>query len=81
MVVQNGGAAPSLATGDTVIKGPSPLNVLKDAYNHSCCRARSYEYNHLMTDSPGATPRPGAAAVLAEAAARVRPSYMIQPLV
>ena len=25
-----------LAVGDTVIKRPSPLNVLKDAYDHSC---------------------------------------------
>jgi hypothetical protein len=26
-----------LAQGDTVIKRPSPLNVLKYIYEHSCC--------------------------------------------
>ena len=30
-------------------------NALKDAYGHSCCLARSYEYSHLMTDPPRAT--------------------------
>ena len=27
---------PRLAEGDTIIKCPSPLNVLKDTYDHSC---------------------------------------------
>jgi hypothetical protein len=44
--------------GGSVIKCPSSLNVLKDAYNHSCYRARSYEYNHVVTDSPRANPAP-----------------------
>jgi hypothetical protein len=42
------------APGESVIKCISPLNVVKYAYDHSCCLARSYEYNHLMTDLPGA---------------------------
>jgi hypothetical protein len=46
----------TLARGESVIKYKSPLNVLKDAYDYSCCLARSYEYNHLMTDPPGARP-------------------------
>jgi hypothetical protein len=44
-----------LARGESVMKHKSPLNVLKDTYDYSCCLARSYEYNHLMTDSPGAS--------------------------
>ena len=44
----------ALATGGTVIKFPSPLNVLKDTYDHICYWARSDEYQHLMTDSPAA---------------------------
>jgi hypothetical protein len=42
------------AAGGSVIKRPSPLNVLTDAYDHSCYRARSDEYWHLMTDPPAA---------------------------
>jgi hypothetical protein len=45
---------PRYSLGESVIKYRSPLNVLKDTYDYSCCLARSYEYNHLMTDSPGA---------------------------
>jgi hypothetical protein len=41
-----------LATGDTVIKGPSPLNVSKYTYNRSYYLARSDEHQHLTTDSP-----------------------------
>jgi hypothetical protein len=44
----------SLAAGESVIKCPSPLNVLKDTYDHSCYGARSDEYQHLMIDSPTA---------------------------
>ena len=33
-------AAPRLATGESFIKGPSPLSVLKDAYDHNCFLAR-----------------------------------------
>jgi hypothetical protein len=44
-----------VAEGEYVIKYKSPLNVLKDTYDHSWCLARSYEYNHLMTDSPWAS--------------------------
>ena len=51
-------ALPALAEGESAIKGPSPLNVLKDAYEHSCYRARSDEYQHLMTDSPMASQLP-----------------------
>jgi hypothetical protein len=47
-----------LAQGESVIKCPYPLNVLKDAYDQSCCLARSYEYDHLMTGSPGASTTP-----------------------
>jgi hypothetical protein len=47
----------AVAAGESVIKYKSPLNVLKDTYDHSCCLARSYEYNHLMTDSPWAHSR------------------------
>jgi hypothetical protein len=47
-----------LATGGAVIKCPSPLNVLKDIYDHSCYWARSDEYQHLMTDLPWATKTP-----------------------
>jgi hypothetical protein len=50
VVMRNG-----LARGESVIKYKSPLNVLKDTYDYSCCLARSYEYNHLRTDSPGAS--------------------------
>ena len=49
-----GNASADIAEGESVIKYKSPLNVLKDTYDYSCCLARSYEYNHLMTDSPGA---------------------------
>jgi hypothetical protein len=42
-----------LAEGESVIKYKSSLNVLKDTYDHSCCLARSDEYNHLLADSPG----------------------------
>jgi hypothetical protein len=44
-----------LARGKSVIKRPSPLNVLKDTYGHSCYLARSVadEYQHFMTDSSG----------------------------
>ena len=31
---------------------PISLNVLKEIYDHSCYRARSDEYQHLMTDLP-----------------------------
>jgi hypothetical protein len=48
------------APGEYAIKCPSPLNVLKDTYDHSWYCARSDEYQHLMTDSPGAR-RPGGA--------------------
>ena len=44
-----------LAAGESGIKCPSPLNVLKDTHNHSCHSARSDENQHLMTDSPTAT--------------------------
>ena len=50
-----------VATGESVIKCPFPLNVLKDTletYDHRCYLARSDEYQHFMTDSPSA--RPGA---------------------
>jgi hypothetical protein len=47
-----------LAAGESVVKYNFPLNVLKGTYDHSCCLARSYEYNHLRTDSPMATPAP-----------------------
>ena len=38
MRAQNGVAAPctGVATGESVIKRPSPLSVLKDTYGHSC---------------------------------------------
>ena len=36
-----------LAAGGSVIKFPSPLNVLKDTYDHSCHWARSTEYQHF----------------------------------
>ena len=53
----------TIAPGESVIKYTSPLNVLKDTYDYSCCLARSDEYNHLMTDSPwarhGPRPAPG----------------------
>jgi hypothetical protein len=49
-----GGECTGIAEGESVIKYKSPLNVLKDTYDYSCCLARSYEYNHLMTDPPGA---------------------------
>jgi hypothetical protein len=45
-----------LATGDTVIKCPSPLKVLKDAYYHRTYSERLDEYQHLMKDSPWACP-------------------------
>ena len=45
-----------LAPGDTVIKGPSPLNVPKYTYNRSYYLARSDEHQHLTTDSPLARP-------------------------
>ena len=44
-----------VAEGESVIKYKSPLNVPKDTYDYSCCLVRSYEYHHLMTDSPRAT--------------------------
>jgi hypothetical protein len=44
-----------LARGDTVSTCPSPLNVLRYEYDHSCDRARySDEYQYLMKDSPTA---------------------------
>jgi hypothetical protein len=43
-----------LATGESVIECPSPLNVLKDTYDHSCYSACSDKCQHLMTDSPTA---------------------------
>ena len=46
----------ALAGGESVIKCPSPLNVLKYIYDHSCYSARSDEYQHLMTDLPVASP-------------------------
>jgi hypothetical protein len=49
--------APRLAEGGPVIKYKSSLNVLEDIHGHSCYRARSDEYWHLMADSPGASPR------------------------
>jgi hypothetical protein len=51
------GSASALAPGESVIKCPSPLNVLKDTYDRCChCRVRSDEYQHLlMTDSPAAS--------------------------
>ena len=49
------GRAHGVAQGGSVIKWPSPLNVRKYAYNRSCYRARSGEYQHLMTGSPRAT--------------------------
>ena len=36
-----------LAQGDTVIKCPFSLNMLKDTYDHSCHWARSTEYQHF----------------------------------
>ena len=42
----------NLARGGSAIQYKSPLNALKDTYDHSCCLAHSYEYDHLMTDSP-----------------------------
>ena len=47
-------AGDAVAQGESVIKCPYPLNVLKDAYDHSCCLARSYEYQHVMADPPAA---------------------------
>ena len=35
-----------LALGVKVMKCPSLSNVLKDTHDHSCYRARSYEYQH-----------------------------------
>ena len=54
------GASPARhpAQGESVIKYKSPLNVLKDTYDYSCCLARAGEYHHLMTDSPGARRHP-----------------------
>jgi hypothetical protein len=54
---------PDLAAGESVITAvsaqSSPLNVLKDTYDHSCYWARSVDgYQHLMTDSPTAIPTP-----------------------
>ena len=43
-----------LAQGESAIKYKPPLSVRKDTYDYSFCLARSVEYNHLMTDSPGA---------------------------
>jgi hypothetical protein len=40
--------------GESVIKYSSPLNVLKDTYDHICYWARSDEYQHSITDSPTA---------------------------
>jgi hypothetical protein len=53
-VSERGSSPTYVARGESVIKCPSPLNVLKDADDRSCCLARSYEYNHLKTDSPWA---------------------------
>ena len=61
-----------IAQGESVIKCPPPLNVLKDAYDHSCCLALSDEYCHLMTDSPGARRRRGARRSSARRRARPR---------
>ena len=49
-----GDALAAVATGDAVIKGPSPLNVPKYTYNRSYYLARSDEHQHLTTDSPTA---------------------------
>jgi hypothetical protein len=38
----------------------------KDTYDYSFYRARADEYNHLMTDSPGASRAGALSAVLAE---------------
>ena len=35
-----------LAVGESFIKCPSTLNVIKDTYDHSCHGARSDEYRH-----------------------------------
>jgi hypothetical protein len=43
-----------LGVGGKVIKCKSPLNVRKDTYDDSCYRARSDEYQRLMTVSPAA---------------------------
>ena len=53
-------ATARLATGESVIKCPSPLNVLKATHDHSCYWARSDEYQRLMIDSLRATARPAA---------------------
>ena len=47
----------AIARGESAIKCPSPLNALKVTHDHSCYRAREDEYQHLMTDSPGARRR------------------------
>jgi hypothetical protein len=44
--------------GESVITCPSPLNVLKYTYDHSCYGARSDEYQHLMPASPRGYYRP-----------------------
>jgi hypothetical protein len=52
----------NLAADESVIKCPSPLNVLNDTYNYSCyiAHVQMNNYQHLITDSPAAsqTPRP-----------------------
>ena len=50
-----------LARGESVIKMPYSLDVLRDAYDHSSYCTRSDEYRHLMTDPP----RANAASMLA----------------
>ena len=42
----------TLAGGESVIKCPCPLNVLKDTYDHSFYSAHLDKYQHLITDSP-----------------------------
>ena len=37
--------------GESVIRRPSPLNVLKDTHDHSCYLTCSDEHQHLMTVS------------------------------
>ena len=53
-----------LAEGESIIKGPSPLNAVKDTYDHGCYCACSDEHQHLMTDSPTARRDNPAAVVL-----------------
>jgi hypothetical protein len=62
-----------------VIKCWYSLNVLKDTYDHSCYLARSYEYQHLMADSPAARAAGRGAAPSAAAHCRAQSRHPRRP--